>query len=83
MSLFNIIGKECEDIIMEYKRQMDEWEDMQKQICRSNYNMVMVELMHKQNPFKSTKYWLEYRDWCNAREMTTSLNNHYYLHMYQ
>ena len=82
MSLFNIIGKECEDIIMGYKKDLDDWEDMQKQICRSNFNMVMVELMHKKNPFKSTQYWLEYRDWCTAWEMSTSLNNHYFFHIF-
>lgn len=66
MSLFNIIGKDCEDIIMEYKRQLDEHEFEEKQKVMNQFRHVLQDIiLYKGRKRVEKMYALEYR-WCMA-----------------
>lgn len=46
MSLFNIIGKDCEKIIMEYKYEMEEYEQIQIAETVRNKQKIHYELLN-------------------------------------
>lgn len=66
MSLFNIIGKDCEDLIMDYKYQLDVQEFKEKMKVRNKFKYVMHDIMlYRARMAIQQIYTLEYQ-WCMA-----------------
>ena len=70
MSLFNIIGKDCEDIIYNYKEQMEDYEKKQDFKYRKSFQNVLLQFKYEnviklrdKNKSVAVK---EYNDWVDG-----------------
>ena len=65
MTYFNIIGKDCEDIIMQYKEGMENYDREQDLLFKYKYWRVVGQLKNKFALDEYNKRMKEYCDWAN------------------
>ena len=68
MSYFKIIGKDCEDLIMEYKEEMESYDRVQDLIFKYKYWRVVGQLKNKFSIDAYNKRIAEYVEWSNYWE---------------